>query len=101
MHVIFVLYKVVIATHNFWGLCPPHPLLYVYYVFYYIAIFKNPLNVNMLSILDFDNSKNQTGFRFWDAAANKQLMCCTNHTSCFNNTYIFLLATFKSPSNVL
>ena len=44
--------------------------------------------------------KNQTGFRFWDVAANKQLIVlrgCTHHTSCFNNT----LASVKNPSNVL
>ena len=29
-----------ITTHTFWELHPPHPLLYLYYTFHYIAIFK-------------------------------------------------------------
>ena len=50
----FVRYKV--QPPILFGDCvAPHPLLYFYYAFYYIAIFKNQLKVHVL--LDFDSSK--------------------------------------------
>ena len=88
----FVLYKV--YSHPYFLEIVPTipPALFLLRILLY-SHFKN-LHV----LLDF--GRNQTGFRFWDAAANKLLIplrCCTHHTSSFN----ILLASFKNPSNVL